>query len=198
MNHYDHFDVKAFKTYRDLSVPFVTIKASPQTRVARLAGFTDVRDMAADESITIGDATLHAIAANQFNPASFRYEQAYVIEVAGYVILFCPHFLRPKAVAQVKARFPAIDLALLGINGLRIKPLLGRQMSMDPEDAAQVCADLEVPLTVPIHYAFNGGWFSSTFLLSHKGTPMKFAEAARRISPRTSVVILSPGQPFRL
>lgn len=198
MDHYDHFDVTAFNAYRDLTVPFVTIKGSKQGLAARKAGFLDVRDLAAGSSLALGGATLHAIAANAFAPDTFRYEQAYVIEVAGCTILFCPHFLKDSAVAQVNARFPRIDLALLGINGLRIKPLMGRQMSMDPADAARVCAVLDIPVCVPIHYAFNGGWFSSTFLLSHKGTPQAFTEAARRHSPTTNVVTLAPGQPLTM
>jgi L-ascorbate metabolism protein UlaG (beta-lactamase superfamily) len=198
MDHYDHFDVNALSAYRDLSVPFVTIKGSKQAKAAREAGFRDVREAAAWTSMTIGGATLHAIAANAFAPDAFRYEQCYVIEAAGRTILFCAHFLKDEALARVKAQFPNIDLALLGINGLRIKPLLGRQMSMDPADAARVCAELNIQVCVPIHYAFNGGWFSSTFLLSHKGTPQQFAEAARRLSPDTNVVTLSPGQPLTL
>jgi L-ascorbate metabolism protein UlaG (beta-lactamase superfamily) len=198
MNHYDHFDVKAFSAYRDLSVPLVTIKGSNQAEAARKAGFVDIRDLAAGASVNIGGATLHAIAANAFAPSTFRFEQCYVIEVVGRTVLFCPHFLKDEPLARVKAQFPNIDLALLGINGLRIKPLLGRQMSMDPADAARVCALLDIPLCVPIHYAFNGGWFSSTFLLSHKGTPAQFSEAARMQSASTNVVTLSPGQPLTI
>ena len=198
MDHYDHFDVNAFNAYRNLSVPFVTIKGSHQAKAARQAGFRDVRDVAAWSSITIGSATLHAIAANAFAANAFRYEQCYVIEIAARTILFCAHYLKAEPLARVKAQFPKIDIALLGINGLRIKPLLGRQMSMDPADAAHVCAELKIPICVPIHYAFTGGWFSTTFLLSHKGTPGQFAEAARRLSPSTNIVILSPGQPLTM
>jgi L-ascorbate metabolism protein UlaG (beta-lactamase superfamily) len=198
MNHYDHFDVEAFSAYRDHSVPFIVIEGSGQVKAAKAVGFTDVRELAAWRSTTIGSATLHAIAANSFAPDAFRYEQAYVIEMSGRVILFCAHWLKDHALTQVKARFPEIDLALLGINGLRIKPLMGRQLSMDPVDAARVCAELEIPICVPIHYAFNGGWVSSTVLLSHKGTPEQFSEAVRRLAPGTSSVTLAPGQPLRL
>jgi L-ascorbate metabolism protein UlaG (beta-lactamase superfamily) len=198
MNHYDHCEVEAFSDYRDCSVPFVVIEGSGQAKAAKAAGFTDVRELAGWRSITIGGAKLHAIPANSFAPDAFRYEQAYVIEAAERVILFCAHWLKGRSLAQTKARFPDIDLALLGVNGLRIKPLMGRQLSMDPADAARVCAELEIPVCVPIHYAFNGGWVSSTFLLSHKGTPEQFSEAARRLSPATSVVTLAPGQPLRL
>jgi L-ascorbate metabolism protein UlaG (beta-lactamase superfamily) len=198
MNHYDHFDIATFSGYRDLSVPLVTIKGSRQAAMAKGVGFTKVHELAGWASLTIGDVTFHAIPANRFASNTFRYEQAYVIQASGSTILFCAHYLKEHALAQVKARFPKIDLALLGINGLRIKPLMGRQMSMDPVDAARLCAELRVPVCVPIHYAFNGGWFSSTFLLSHKGTPEQFSEAVRRVSSATSVVTLSPGQPLRL
>jgi L-ascorbate metabolism protein UlaG (beta-lactamase superfamily) len=176
MDHYDHFDVTAFNAYRDVSVPLVTIEGSTQAKAARAAGFSDVRDIAAWTSIKIGSATLHAVAANAFAPNAFGYEQCCIMEAAGRTILFCPHFLKDEPLARVKAQFPDIDLALLGINGLRIKPLMNRQMSMDPDDVARVCALLKISVCIPIHYAFNGGWFSSTFLLSHKGTPEKFAE----------------------
>jgi L-ascorbate metabolism protein UlaG (beta-lactamase superfamily) len=198
MNHYDHFDIATFSAYRDLSVPLVTIKGSRQATMAKGFGFNNVHELAGWASLTIGDVTLHAIPANRFAPNAFRYEQAYIIHASGRTILFCAHYLKEHALAEVKARFPKIDLALLGINGLRIKPLMGRQMSMDPIDAARLCAELRIPVCVPIHYAYNGGWFSSTFVLSHKGTPEQFSEATRRVSPGTTVITLPPGQPLRL
>jgi L-ascorbate metabolism protein UlaG (beta-lactamase superfamily) len=198
MDHYDHCDIASFAAYRNRSVPFLAIKGGTMGQTARAAGFSDVRDVAGGASITIGAATFHAIPANDFAPGSFRHEQAYVIEAAGRRILFCAHHLRDRALAQVKGRFAGIDVALLGINGLRIKPLLGRKMSMDPADAAQVCADLGVKVAIPIHYAFNGGWFSSTFLLSHKGNPQRFSEAVRKVAPMTTPVTLCPGQPLQI
>jgi L-ascorbate metabolism protein UlaG (beta-lactamase superfamily) len=194
MNHYDHFDVRSFAAYRDPAVPFLTIAGSPQTELARDAGFSNVVPVAAGSSAQVANMTLHAFAANEFSPAVFRYEQSYVIEAGGRTILFSPHFPKAAAIAAIKARFGRIDIALLGVNGLRIKPLLGRQLSMDPEDAARVCAALGVSLAIPIHYAFNGGWVSTTFLLTHKGTPERFAEATRAITPHTATITLSSGQ----
>lgn len=196
MNHYDHCDLHSFARFRDLSVPFLAIKGSGQSRLAKAAGLTNVREVEGGSSVQIGHVTLHAICANDFAPDRFRYEQAYVIEMAGRFILFCAHFLTDAALARVRARFPKVDIALLGVNGLRIKPLLGRQMSMDPAEAAHICVELAVQVAVPIHYAFNGGWFSSTFLLSHKGTPEQFSEAVRSVAAGTTVVTLGPGQPL--
>ena len=198
MNHYDHCDLESFAVYRDLSVPLVTIKGSAQARLADRAGFQNIRELSGWSSVQIGPIILHAIPANDFAPDTFRYEQAYVIEMAGRTILFCAHYLKDAALARVRAQFPKVDAALLGINGLRIKPLLMRKISMDPSDAARICVELSVQVAVPIHYAFNGGWFSSTFLLSHKGTPHEFSEAARSAAPGTTVVTLCPGQPLCL
>ncbi len=196
MNHYDHCDLESMINYHDLAVPFLAIKGSQQRLIAQRAGFSDVRELAGWSSLQIGSIRLHAIPANDFAPGTFRYEQAYVIEAGGRTILFCAHFLKDAALARVKALYPVIDIALLGVNGLRIKPLLGRQMSMDLPDAARICAELSVRVAVPIHYAFNGGWFSSTFLLSHKGTPQQFSEAVRTMSLGTTVATLCPGQPL--
>ena len=175
MDHYDHCDIASFAAYRDRGVPFLAIKGSKQGQVARAAGFSDMREVEGWTSATIGSAMFHVVPANDFATGSFRYEQAYVIEAAGRRVLFCAHHLRDKPLARVKERFAGFDLALLGINGLRIKPLLGRKMSMDPADAARVCVELALRVAVPVHYAFNGGWLSSTFLLSHKGTPQQFS-----------------------
>lgn len=194
MDHYDHFDIGSFAAYADPSVPLLTIAGSKQARTARRFGFVNTREIAAGEAVEIGHARLHAFAANGHPASAFRYEQSYVIEAAGRRIFFSPHFPDSAAVQRVKTSFPDIDIALLGINGLRIKPLLGRQMSMDPHQAAAVCDALQASLAIPIHYAFDGGWISSTFLLSHKGTPESFAEAVRRIAPATSAITLTPGQ----
>lgn len=199
MVHYDHFDVGAFAAYRDLDVPMTVVAGSQQRARAERAGFRNVRPMTPWQTVELGPFRIHAIAADPaVPPASYFYEQAYVIEVGGMTVLFCAHFLREAALAEVAVRFPRIDLAFVGINGLRIKPLLMRQVAMNPADAAAVCARLGVAVAVPIHYAFNGGWVSTTFLLRHKGTPEQFGEALRRQSPATAPVTLSPGQRFEL
>jgi L-ascorbate metabolism protein UlaG (beta-lactamase superfamily) len=197
MNHYDHFDVRAFSGYRDRDVPFIVIAGSRQPDMASCAGFRRIRALKSGESTDAGAFRIHAIAANpDVAPHDFVYEQAYVIEIDGRHVLFAPHFLKEAPLREVARRFPRIDLALLGVNGLRVKPLGWRQLSMDPADAARLCAALKVKVAVPIHYAFNGGWVSSTFLLQHRGTPEQFSEAARVEAPETIVVTLPPGQPL--
>lgn len=90
MNHYDHFDIAAFSAYRDHDVSIIVIAGSKQRDLANRAGFRDIRALAAWESVHIGSSQIHAIPANPTaSPADFVYEQAYVIKVDGYLILFC-------------------------------------------------------------------------------------------------------------
>jgi len=199
MNHYDHFDVAAFAAYRDRDVPFIVIAGSRQPKIAADAGFRNVRALRSGESTEVGAFRIHPIAANpKTAPADFAYEQAYVIEIGGRFVLFNPHFLEEAPLREIARRFPRIDLALVGVNGLRAKIMGWKQLSMDPEDAARLCAAVRARVAVPIHYAFDGGWISTTFLLQHRGTPEKFSEAIRNEAPETAVVTLAPGQPLDL
>jgi hypothetical protein len=61
-----------------------------------------------------------------------------------------------------------------------------------------VCARLDARVAVPIRYAFDGGWVSTTFLLRHRGTPEQISEAARPRAPDRTIVTLAPGQPLDL
>jgi L-ascorbate metabolism protein UlaG (beta-lactamase superfamily) len=199
MNHYDHFDIAAFAAYRDRAVPFIVIDGNQQRESAMRAGFQNVHALKAWESVRLGSFLIHAIPANPTaSPSDFVYEQAYVIEAGDYVILFCAHFLKEPALSEVARRFPRIDLALLGINGLRVKPWLWRQLSMDPVDAAKVCHRVAARVAVPIHYSFDGGWLSTTFLVQHKGKPTQFSERVRCEAPETTAVTIAPGQTLEL
>ncbi|WP_433716814.1 hypothetical protein ACQP2U_35890 [Nocardia sp. CA-084685] len=48
-------------------------------------------------------------------------------------------------------------MALLPINGLRIRPAFNHQVVMDATDAADLTRALHPRLAVPIHYAFTSG-----------------------------------------
>jgi L-ascorbate metabolism protein UlaG (beta-lactamase superfamily) len=51
--------------------------------------------------------------------------------------------------------FPGLDLGLLPINGLRIRPAFNKQVVMDATEAAELTSVLRPRLAVPIHYAFG-------------------------------------------
>jgi L-ascorbate metabolism protein UlaG (beta-lactamase superfamily) len=92
-------------------------------------------------------------------------------------------------------------LALLPINGLRLKPVFNRQVVMNGVDAAGLCAILKPRVAVPIHYAFLGGPIFDRFLLGYDrrtGTPEAFTRLAHEKAPLTRVQVLPTGTVYEL
>jgi L-ascorbate metabolism protein UlaG (beta-lactamase superfamily)/predicted ester cyclase len=195
MDHWDHFDMKHFAAYRDHSVPIVVPAGTAQQEQATAAGFTDVRALAPWQTVQLGAFRVTAVNAKPDQPATaFEYEHAYVLEVEGRTVLFCPHLMTPAVQTELRQRFGRIDVAIVGINGLSLKPRNFHQLSMSPEDAAALCARLDVQAVIPVHYTFHGNWASDTFILSHRGTPEALADAVRRQAPATTAIAMRPGK----
>ena len=106
--------------------------------------------------------------------------------------------MRIPELDEIAERFPAIDLALLPVNGLRIRPALNRRVVMNAEQAAELCAVLRPRLAVPIHYAFTAGQVGDRLFLGYDGTPERFQRAVAQHAPDTDVRILAPGEPLEL
>lgn len=189
--HYDHYDLDAFAGYPDKSVPFV-VKEGMGAK-ARQAGFTNVIEVEPWQQVTAGSVRITAAPAKHGVP-----EVTFVIEGSGTTVFFGADTLRIPELDQVAERFPHIDLALLPVNGLRIRPAFNRQVVMTAEQAAELCAVLHPAVAVPIHYAFTAGPIGDRLLLKYDGTPERFERAAARQAPATTVKVLSPGEPFVL
>ncbi|MQY07120.1 MBL fold metallo-hydrolase [Actinomadura macrotermitis] len=189
-DHYDHFDVDAFAAYPDRSVPFVVKRGMGDK--ARKAGFTGVIEVEPWESVDLGGLRVTAAPAAHGVP-----EVTFVVQDAGTTVYFAADTLRIPELDEVAERFPPIDLALLPVNGLRIRPLR-RQVVMSAEQAAELCAVLRPAVAVPVHYAFTAGPVRDRLFLGYDGTPERFARAVARHAPATAVRILPPGRPLTL
>ena len=99
---------------------------------------------------------------------------------------------------DLTTRFPSVDVAILAVNGLRLRPLLNWQVVMNPREAAELCAILKPRYAIPMHYAFTGGAFHNRFVIKRDGTPEQFAQAVADLAPATTVCILPPGRPLVL
>ena len=189
--HYDHYDVEAFKAYPDLDVPFA-VKRGTEDK-ARRAGFTDVRGLDAWETTELGPIKATAVPGKHFVP-----EVTYVFEASGYTVYFGGDTLLIPELRQVADHFPSIDLALLPMNGLQLRPLLNRPGVMNPEEAAELTSIIKPRYAVPIHYTFHGSWLSDHLILRYDGSPERYVAAARRQAPQTRVEVLSPGQALQV
>jgi L-ascorbate metabolism protein UlaG (beta-lactamase superfamily) len=189
--HYDHFDVAAFSAYPDKAVPFVVKRG--MGKKAKRAGFTTVTELEPWEELSVGGLRITAAPARHGVP-----EITYVIQGSGMTVFFGADTLRIPELDQIAERFPALDLALLPINGLRIRPAFNRKVVMNAEEAAELCGALRPRIAVPIHYSFTAGPMRDRLLLAYDGTPDRFKQAVATHAPSTDVRILAPGERLAL
>jgi L-ascorbate metabolism protein UlaG (beta-lactamase superfamily) len=93
-------------------------------------------------------------------------------------------------------RYGPLDVALLPVNGLRIRVAGNKQVVMNAEEAAELTAALRPKIAVPHHYAFTGGPVGDALFLKSDKNPAHFVEAARRLVPDVPVTVISPGEPL--
>jgi L-ascorbate metabolism protein UlaG (beta-lactamase superfamily) len=82
------------------------------------------------------------------------YEVTFVLRAGADAVYFGGDTLLIPELAEVPTRLGHINLALLPINGLQIRPANDMQVVMNASDAAQLTALLKPELAVPHHYAF--------------------------------------------
>lgn len=186
--HYDHFDIKTLARYPDKAVPFFV--GPDMADAARAAGFTNVRELRPWEAATVGPLTITGAPAAHKVP-----EITYVIQANGTTVYFGGDSLLIPELRELPKRFPSIQLALLSINGLRV---LGQQVVMNAEQAAELAGLLGAEVAVPVHYRFRGSWLTDSFILSYDGTPARFLDAVRKTAPGTQAVVLEPGEVLQL
>jgi L-ascorbate metabolism protein UlaG (beta-lactamase superfamily) len=191
--HYDHYDMKSFAAYPDKSVPMLVKRGIGEK--ARKAGFTDVREMDAWDSVTIGGVKITAAPAKH---APRIPEITFLLEGSGKTVYFGADTLLIPELREITTRFPRIDLALVPVNGLILRPMLNRQVVMNALEAAELCALIRPRIAVPIHYAFKGGRIMDTLVLKYSGTAEEFKMAAQVRAPETQVRILAPGEPLTI
>jgi L-ascorbate metabolism protein UlaG (beta-lactamase superfamily) len=187
--HYDHYDMEAFQAYPDKQVPFAVKRGIAHK--ARKVGFSNVTELDAWETIMLGPIKVTAAPGKHAVP-----EVTYVLEYDGMTVYFGADTLLIPALSEIAERFPSPDLALLSVNGLRIRPMLNRKVVMDPQEAAELCRILRPRYAVPIHYAYTGGLIGDLLLVKHPGTAESFQQAVAQLAPETMVRILAPGEPL--
>ena len=191
-NHYDHCDLDALASYPDKSVPFAVSRGlAPRVRAA---GFANVVELDPWQHTTFGPVRVTATPAEHSVP-----EVTYVLHGDGHGVFFGADTLRITELDDIARHFPDLDLALLPINGLRIRPMLNRQVVMDAAEAAELTATLRPRLAVPIHYAFTAGPVRDRLLLKlDRNRPELYRDATGDIARDTTVHILPPGRSLAL
>ena len=189
--HYDHDDVAAIAAAIKKDVPLLV--EADAVKSAREAGFTNVTALAPWQSTSLGSATITATPAKHGVP-----EIGFVVQALGFTVYFGGDTLAIPELDEIPRRFTDIDVAVLPINGLRV---FGKQVAMNPVEAAKLCATLRPSTVIPTHYAFNGG-ITDLFMLRYYARqdrlPDLFREAMKRYAPATRTVVLKPGEAMSL
>jgi L-ascorbate metabolism protein UlaG (beta-lactamase superfamily) len=185
--HYDHCDLDALAAGgSDFGIPLIgpgTVAA-----IARDKGFRDVRAIEAWEATTVAGLTVTA------TPGQHGvHEVTFVIQAGGRTVFFGGDSLRVPELDAIPERFGHVDLAILPVNGLCIRPMNMRQVVMDAEDAAGLTGVLNPTLAVPHHYAFHSGWLGDRMITKGDRDPRHYADAAARIAPQVNVRLVLPG-----
>jgi L-ascorbate metabolism protein UlaG (beta-lactamase superfamily) len=120
----------------------------------------------------------------------------FVLDASDAAVFFGGDTLRIPELDEVARRWPNLDLALLPVNGPRIRPAFNQQVVMTAEQAGELCGVLRPKIAVPTHYAFTAGPVRDRLFLKYDGTPQWFQHAAAQHAPGTQVKILRPGAPL--
>lgn len=117
-----------------------------------------------------------------------------MLESAGRRVFFGADTMHIPELDDIASTFGPIDLVLLPINGLTIRPLMNKQVVMNAVQAAELTRALNPHLAVPIHYAFTGGPIREKLLLKKDPRPETYVDAAAALAPDTTVHVLEPGR----
>jgi L-ascorbate metabolism protein UlaG (beta-lactamase superfamily) len=185
--HYDHCDLDALISGGfDLDTPL--FGPGTVTSLAASKGFTNLRTIEAWESATVGELTVTA------TPAKHGvHEVTFVIEAHGRTVFFGGDTLRIPELDDVANRFSQIDLAILPINGLCIRPANLMQVVMDAEQAAELTAVLKPGIALPHHYAFHSGFLGDRMITKGDQDPRHYTDALARIAPAIATRTVLPG-----
>jgi L-ascorbate metabolism protein UlaG (beta-lactamase superfamily) len=186
--HYDHCDLDALRSYPDKNVPFAVVRGL--AKQVRAAGFRNVVELDPWQTTHLGPVEVTATPASHGVP-----EVTFVLRADGHSVFFGADTLRITELDEIANRFKDLDLALLPINGLRIRPACNRQVVMDATEAADLTRVLRPRLAVPIHYAFTSGRLGDRLMTkSTRNRPDLYRDATADLAPDTTVHILEPGR----
>ncbi len=185
--HYDHCDLDAL-VGAGFSPDIPIVGPGTVTAIAKDKGFRNLHTVEAWETAVVDDLTVTA------TPGKHGvHEVTFVIQAGGRTVFFGGDSLRVPELDRIPDRLGPVDLTILPINGLCIRPANLAQVVMDAEQAAELTAVLRPKLAIPHHYAFHSGWLGDRMITKGDQDPRHYADAVARLAPDVDVRIVLPG-----
>jgi L-ascorbate metabolism protein UlaG (beta-lactamase superfamily) len=186
-NHYDHLQPSSLRLFRRTATYIAPLGVGPLMRLGREAGRRPeaglppqggIRELDWWQSTSAGGAEITAVPAQHFSARTPWDRNAtlwcgYVVRVDGKTIYFAGDSGYSPQFAEIGARFPDIDIALLPIGAYEPRWFM-TPAHMNPEDAVRAHLDLKPRATIGMHFG--------TFQLTDEGIdePLRALDAARR------------------
>jgi L-ascorbate metabolism protein UlaG (beta-lactamase superfamily) len=189
---YDHFDMKTFASYPDKQVPMLVRKGSET--IATEVGFSNVKGLEPWQTAQLGPIKITATPAKHKEELGVP-QNTYILQYQDKTVFFGGDTLLIPEFKEVAKRFPKIDVALLPINGLTIRPLGNKRVVMHAEDAATLTAWLSPEVVIPIHYRYIPAWYRRP-LIRFERDPELFVRASKKRAPKVEVKVLATGEVF--
>jgi L-ascorbate metabolism protein UlaG (beta-lactamase superfamily) len=186
--HRDHLDLPSL---RRLAGPSPIVVPRGSAKLARRAGFDDVREVEAGDRVTVGAVELLATPAEHDGR---RWPLIGSADAVGYVIQGRAYFAGDTDLFDGMGEIAGdLDLALLPVAGWGPKLPPGH---LDPDRAARAAALLRPRVAVPIHW---GTYASRGAAVDDPAAPAReFARRAAEHAPHVEVRILQPGEALEL
>jgi L-ascorbate metabolism protein UlaG (beta-lactamase superfamily) len=154
-NHYDHLDLRTLRKVRRRWSPPVATGLQNGRHLAK-AGIRNAVELDWWQSVEVAGVRVTYVPAQHFSARTLWDRNrslwgGFVIEVGGTTVYFagdsgyCPHF------AEIGARFPNLDLALLPIGAYEPRWFM-RQQHVNPEEAVQAHLDLKPRRSLGMHF----------------------------------------------
>ena len=192
-NHYDHCDVRTLRMLRKRFNPIVLTPLGNRRVVAK-AGLNKLEELDWWDGATTAAWPVILTPAQHFS-ARTPFDRnrtlwgSFMLEGEWPRVFFAADTGYWRHFTEVRAQFPAIDLALLPIGAYEPRWFM-RPAHMDPGDAVQAHLDLQARLSVAMHFG--------TFRLTDEAwddPPRRLVEALdTRSVPRDDFRVLRPGE----
>lgn len=184
----NHWDLRALAQYRHKSTTSVYVSSARMARQARALGYASA-ELLPWHAVARPEPGVSVEAAPAGRTAAWRHN-AYVIECGGIRVFFGGEIRDAGLLARYRHDRPAVDVALLPVNGLR--PVVGPPIVMGPEQAVAGAKALGARILVPVHDAMGDEPFARVLRRHGSGADARDLALADPTAPR--VVCLPTGR----
>lgn len=180
--HGDHLDPKALTVLPNRDIPVLTCRGVGS--IVADIGYERTTELAWWETANIEDVTIQAVPANHTTE-----ENGYILEHKGVTVYAAGDTRYFDGIQAIAQHFPAIDVALLPIGGLRI---FGFLTQMRPADAVRAVQVLDPQRVIPTHYGITA---PPLFYWTARHPVERFRDALQAAGLNGDrLVVLAPGE----